>query len=167
MDIDALDDEEFAARLRQAVALADAPAAQVHAAIALWPTAHGVLRALRRITATLSFDSRLQRPALAVRGTGNAERQLLFSSEGRDIDLRVTLIAQHVMLSGQVLGPDEGGRIDVLSTDAEPSVMTSADLSEMGEFRIESLAPGRYQLVLTFAEAEIVLPPLDLEDVRR
>jgi hypothetical protein len=154
-------DEELAHLLRLAVALRDAPPAWVHGAIGLWP-AHGisVAGALKRVLAVLTFDSGAL-PAsalLAARSGGGAPRQLLFSASGRDIDLRIAPAAAAWRLAGQVLGPDESGHVDVATEGEQPQVVASAALSSLGEFVIEGLNSGRYQLLLTLGDELVVVP---------
>ena len=114
-----LSDAEFAALARQAAALPDAPAALVQAAIDLWvpprPSLGDVARSLGRlIQGVLSFDSWAAAPAgaaLAVRSAETDTRHLLYSAQGRDIDLRVAPSARQFVLAGQILGPDETGHV--------------------------------------------------------
>lgn len=176
----ALTDAEFVALARQAVQLPDAPAAWVDAAIARFQpaaapvTAAEVARSLGRlICAVLSVDSWAPAPgqALAVRSAGADARHLLYSAEGRDIDLRVAPHAGHppyYALAGQVLGPDESGKVQVYradATDAPPVAQTALD--EMGEFHLDALPEGRYQLTLLLGEDRIELPTLNVGPAQR
>ena len=118
-----------------------------------------------RTTAVLSFDSAAPAPGvMAARSTGSgASRHLLFSVEGRDIDLRVQAPAtdgSHT-LAGQVLGPDETGRIELLLADTDTTVATT-DLSALGEFNITGVAPGRYDLLLQLGDDAVALPTIDV-----
>lgn len=154
-----LPDDEFERLLVAAVALPDAPPALVHRAIALWaaqPTSAPNL--LRRIAASLAFDSWAQPAAAAgVRAPRSATRHLLFSAEGRDIDLRVTPAGEAgFTLSGQVLGPDESGEVE-LALPAGGAARHAA-LDALGEFRIEGLVAGDYRLTLRLGGDEIELP---------
>jgi hypothetical protein len=154
-----LPDDEFERLLRAAVALADAPPALLHRAIALWvaqPAA--ATRVLRRIAAALSFDSWAQPAAAAgVRAPRSATRHLLYSAEGRDIDLRVTPAGEKTfMLAGQVLGPDESGEVELRPHIGEPARHVALDA--LGEFRFEGLAPSDYRLTLRLGADEVVLP---------
>jgi hypothetical protein len=169
-----LSDAEFSQEMRRALrALPDAPLHLQRAATALWPAA-GVgaqllsvaQAALSQIAAVLSFDSWAV-PALAqgMRSLRSPTRHLLFSAEGRDIDLRISPAAEAFVLAGQILGPDEAGTVQLLaegSTDAAKAV----PLDAMGEFRIEGLAAGTYALSLEMRTDKgtdtIVLPPLEV-----
>lgn len=161
-----LSDDDLAAAARAAVrALPDAPDAWVQRAIGLFPAAASPLAAaagsaLRLLQAVLSFDSWAQ-PALAagMRSAAVHTRHLLYSVEGRDIDLRVSPEGEAYTLAGQVLGPDDAG---TLTLAAEDGVAREAVLDPMGEFRLEGLAAGRYAVTLRLAADEVRLPPLDV-----
>ena len=109
--IDSLSDDEFAHLVQRSVALPDAPPSLVRAAIDLWPGAQpsalqsAAEAAWRLVTAVLSFDSWAQPPvALGMRAAPSSTRHLLFSAQGRDIDLRISPAAEHFALTGQILG---------------------------------------------------------------
>lgn len=167
-----LTDEEFDHVLRRAVtSLPDAPDTMLKAAIGLFPAVprtsmlQGAIEAVRqRLEAVLSFDS-WATPALAsgMRSANASTRFLLFSVQGRDIDLRIAPEAIGFSLAGQILGPDEAGQIE-LSPLNEGAVTQHAALDEMGEFRIEGVASGRYQVTLRVGADQIVLPPLEVGD---
>lgn len=153
-----LPDDEFERLLREAVALPDAPPALVQRAIALWSTRPaGTPSLLRRIAAALAFDSWAQPAALAgVRAPRSATRHLLFSAEGRDIDLRIAPAGDAFTLAGQVLGPDEAGEIELAASSG--GAARREPLDALGEFRIEGVAPGEYRLALRLGADEIELP---------
>lgn len=170
--LDRLSDDDLLQRLHQAVrALPDAPAALQRAAIALWPLQPaGALAglaqsALRQLAAVLSFDS-WAAPALApgMRSLRSTTRHLLFSSLGRDIDLRIAPAAGAFTLTGQILGPDEAGQIELAPLpDAAPAQHVSA-LDALGEFRIDGVARGHYRLSLRLGNDLITLPPIEVGD---
>jgi hypothetical protein len=161
--LDQTPEDDFGRLLRQAVALPDAPPALLQHALDLWPTAQraGPVQALfRQVAALLSFDS-WSAPALAagVRAPRSASRHLLYSAEGRDIDLRITPVDSAFVLTGQVLGPDGSGQVE-LSQPERASDARRAELDALGEFRIEGIAAGDYALTLRLGSDEIVLPTI-------
>ena len=166
-----LSDEELLARLPKAAALPDAPAAWVQRAVAAWQApmgerVAGAAEALRRrVLAWLSFDSWAQPPlAMGLRSTGSATRQLVFSAEGRDVDLRIAPAGAAFALNGQVLGPDESGTV-LLTPEAsadDPATTRHGALDALGEFRFAEVPAGRYQLTLQLAEQDLVLPAFDV-----
>lgn len=166
-----LTEDELAQLVRRAAELPDAPDALIRAAIELlpaqaMPTLADVARdAVKRIVATLTFDSWAQpATALGVRGVRAGTRQMLFSAAGRDVDLRTKPSAGAFSISGQVLGPDYFGRIEVSSdTGADTISPRFADLDDLGEFRLDGLPAGTYTLTLRVHDAEIELPAITLD----
>ena len=170
--LDKLSDDELADLAQRAAMLPDAPLSQIRSAIDLWhqrrqsSLADLARSGLRLVQAVLSFDSWAQpAPALGMRAGASDTRHLLFSAQGRDIDLRIVPVAEHFALSGQVLGPDGSGMIE-LATQREDLAATDgphvAALDELGEFRIDGVHGGTYRLTLRVGSDEIALPPIDV-----
>lgn len=167
---DPLTDEALSALAHRAAQWPDAPPALVRAAVALFATRArpwwaGAGEAMREVLAALRFDSAAQ-PALAagMRGAGADARQLLFSAEGRDVDLRLSPAGAGLWrLHGQVLGPDEQGLV-LLRADGADSPQQQVALDALGEFVLDSVAPGHWQLALRLADQTIVLPVMHLAD---
>jgi hypothetical protein len=167
-----LSDAEFSQEMRRALrSLPDAPLHLQQAATALWPAASTRVSAqllstaqaaLSHIAAVLSFDS-WAAPALAqgMRSLRSPTRHLLFSAQGRDIDLRISPAAEVFVLAGQILGPDEVGTVQLVA-QGKDEVARAMPLDAMGEFRIEGLAAGTYALSLQMGADTIVLPPLEV-----
>ena len=174
-----LTEDEFAELLQKALRLPDAPTEVVQAAIDLWPNtradASGKLieTAIQTVQAVLSFDSWAQ-PALAlgVRSTATDKRHLLFSAGERDVDLRIDREADAFSISGQILGPDESGTVE-LATDSESSRSdVQADdpqrpregrmttLNHLGEFHLSAIEAGTYRLTLRLGPDEVTLRPI-------
>ena len=158
-----LTDDELLAQLQQAIAaLPDAPAALLRAAHALWnapPVATPRAGGMRRLLATLSFDSRTTTaPALGLRSASSPTRHWLFSTEGRDIDVRAAPDGATWQVSGQVLGPDAAGLVRLAAADG--AQRREVALGDLGEFRFESVTAGLQVLTLQFDDLEIVLPPV-------
>jgi hypothetical protein len=163
-----LTDDEFSQRVgRAGRARPDAPLALQQAAIGLWPAAGpaAVLSALAKavvaqIQAVLTFDS-WAAPAVAagMRSLRSPTRHLLFSAQGRDIDLRIAPDAGSFSLAGQILGPDESGSVQLEGAGA---AVRSAQLDGMGEFRIDGIHRGTYVMTLQLGSDHIVLPPVEV-----
>jgi hypothetical protein len=154
------DDEGLLAAGRRALReLSDAPEWMILRAEALG--ALQVTRApslLKRVQALLSVDS-WAGAVPALRGAAGT-RQMLFSAAEHDLDLRVLPLEAGWALEGQVLGPDEA--VQVRLTHPDGQVPPPQALDELGGFRIEGLAAGRYRLELQFADKVVELPPLDI-----
>jgi hypothetical protein len=179
-----LTDDELTALARRAAALPDAPATLVQRAIAAWNPAPSVSKAaaavlqagaravLQQLAAVLTFDSWAVSPLATglrgLRGARQPTRQLLFSADGRDVDLRISPAEEdnRFVLTGQVFGPDDTGIARLRAQSGDPTAPAAPEqigpLDEMGEFRLPGVAAGRYVLSLQLGDAEIVLPPIDL-----
>ena len=115
---------------------------------------------LRRIVAALSFDSSTNMaPAFGVRSGQATARQLLYSAEESDIDLRISSQDDQWIVAGQVLGQDcVGGRVEI---EGESGLAVVA-LNELCEFTLPPLPPGSYTLRLLLRNAEVEIPQLEL-----
>lgn len=163
------DDDMLARSLADSRMLEDAPPAVIERAIGLWqPRARRATRPglLQRVAAVLAFDSGLASPlAYGMRSSGGAMRQLLYSVEGCDIDLRIApQDAEHYTLSGQVLGPDVLGV--VVLAPAAGGTPTETVLSDLGEFRLPAVAAGDWRITLELAGRAIELPLLQIPQAR-
>ena len=165
--LDFLSDEEFAQQVAQAVrGLPDAPASWQHAAQGLWAGAalkNAVQAVMRRVAAVLTFDS-WAAPALAhgMRSLRSPTRHLLFTAQGRDIDLRIAAASETYTVAGQILGPDDVGSIELAVQHGEDRAAHVTHLDALGEFRIDGLRGGTYVLTLRMGSDEIVLPAVEV-----
>ena len=118
---------------------------------------------LRRLVAALTFDSSSLRPAFGVRsGQAAPARQMLFSAGDIDVDLRLAPGGEGWTVSGQVLGPCEGGEAELV--DAEGATAARATLNELCEFTLlPPAADGTYALRLRLVDAEVEIPELSLK----
>ena len=113
----------------------------------------------RRILAALSFDSMNQAPAFGLRSGQTGTRQLIYSAEENDIDLRITLHEDMWVVAGQVLREAcAGGRVEIEGLSGS----TSAALNDMCEFTLPAVPPGNYLLRVHMSDVEVELPRLDL-----
>jgi len=159
------DDEPLARALRATqAALHEAPEALVQRTIALFQARRPAPK--QRLAALLRFDSAGASPlAFGMRSSGAAMRQLLYSLEGRDIDLRVApaAAAGQFTLSGQILGPDTSGTVLAVRGDgSDVTEERAAALDALGEFRIAPLQAGTWHLTLELGDCAIDLPPLHI-----
>lgn len=161
-----VDKDVLARELRESRRMHEAPEALVLKAIGLFAprasSAAAAPSALRRLVASLSFDSRDLAPLVpGLRSESARTRQVLYAADGRDVDLRIASTGDEgrYVISGQVLGPDTTG-VSVLSG---PGATLTAAWNELSEFHFDAVGPGFWQLTLRTAEWELLLPPLHLE----
>ena len=152
--------------LRASRRLEEAPEALIQRAIGLWQPraapAGGEDGLLQRWRATLRLDSAATgNVALGLRSSGVAStRQMLFSAEGRDIDLRLEpLPDHHWRISGQVLGPDSTGQAELRCGDTPAQRVA---WNELAEFEFAPVAGGVCTLMLCSDGWQIDLPPFEL-----
>jgi hypothetical protein len=94
-----------------------------------------------------------------------ASMRLLFRAAGTDIDLLCEYEEGDWHIMGQALdadAPSAGWRVAAMGT----SGLRATGTDRQGEFRLSSLAPGRYLIALRAADRRIVLPSVQLEGVR-
>jgi hypothetical protein len=115
---------------------------------------------LRRIVAALSFDSSMNMtPAFGVRSGQAASRQLLYSAEQSDVDLRISSQDDQWIIAGQLLGQDcVGGRVEIEGEGGS----AVAVLNELCEFTLPPVPPGSYTLRLLLQDTEVEIPQLEL-----
>ena len=115
---------------------------------------------LRRIVALLTFDSRNAGPAFGVRSLPTASRQMLYSAEETDLELRITLQNDECILAGQVIGEGCAEAHVEISGVAGTS---KATLNEVCEFTLPPVPPGNYSLTVRMLDREIEIPELELK----
>lgn len=115
---------------------------------------------LRRVVAALKFDSLTPTPAFGVRSTQSESRQLLYTAEDNDMDLRITKQEDdRWVVAGQVLGDDCSGGDIQLEGETQTA---SAVLNELCEFTLPAVAPGKYRFRLRLANIEVEVPRLEI-----
>jgi len=151
--------------LRQAIGLMrnddveNAPASLIKSAKDMFRGANREPSRLARALAALTFDSLTFKPAFGLRSGMSAGRQLVYSTEMADIDLRVSPQSGEWEIAGQILGASQsGGKVNLESE----SFSASADLNELAEFGFQSVPSGIYTMFVHLPELEIEIPPLQL-----
>jgi hypothetical protein len=164
---DHLTDQELERLLHDSRALIDAPEHVIQRGLAVFTASRQSRQRgpgwLGRLAAVLTFDSGTASPlAFGMRSSGGSVRQLLYSVEGRDIDLRIApaQAAQTFALSGQVLGPDTLGVVVIEPEGGGERI--EVVLSELGEFQLPPVAPGTYKLTLELTDMAIDLPMVSI-----
>jgi hypothetical protein len=169
-----LTDEEFAELVRTAAALPDAPPALVRSAINLFrdaqpsPLMAAADGLLQRIRAVLTFDSWATGPAaLGLRSmpAQSESRHMLFSAQGRDIDLRIVSAADSYVLAGQILGPDDTGMFELAvdtHSDAPARSARTVAIDDLGGFQMKDVRAGRYWMTLRLGNDAVELPAIEV-----
>ncbi|HLM56569.1 MAG TPA: zf-HC2 domain-containing protein [Pyrinomonadaceae bacterium] len=116
---------------------------------------------LRRIVASLTFDSSSLTPAFGVRsGQAAPARQLLFGAGDFDVDLRLAEGEDGWTVSGQILGPCEGGgRVEMSGAGGR----VEDGLNDLCEFTLSPVPAGSYALRLRVGDVEVEVPELSLQ----
>jgi hypothetical protein len=136
----------------------DAPRDVLLSAINIFPAP--VQSPLRRIVATLIFDSRNARPAFGMRSVHAASRQLIYSAQQTDLDLRITLQNEECIVSGQLLRDGcAGGVVEISGTSGS----AETTLNELCEFTLPAIPAGKYSLRVRMPDVEIEIPELELK----
>ena len=119
------------------------------------------LPSLRHIVAVLTFDSRHAGPAFGIRSLRSTSRQLLYSAQETDLDLRITVQNDECVVAGQVIRDGcVSGQVEI-SGDAGSAV---ANLNEVCEFTLPAIPLGNYSLRVKMPDVQIEIPELELKD---
>jgi anti-sigma factor RsiW len=152
------------AALMRADTTEDAPPALVSDVVRMFRARRGHAEEpglLRRLVAALTFDSSTLTPAFGVRsGQAAPARQLLFSAGDLDVDLRLAQGQEGWTVSGQVLGPCQGGEVGLVGGD--DSTVARAALNELCEFTLPAVPEGTYTVRLRFDQTEVEIPEVSL-----
>jgi hypothetical protein len=115
---------------------------------------------LRRIVALLIFDSRNAGPAYGTRSLRTDSRQMLYSAEEIDLDLRVTVQNDECILSGQIIGEGcAAARVQISGVMGT----TEVTLNEVCEFTLPPIPAGKYSLTIKMLDRQIEIPELELK----
>lgn len=121
---------------------------------------------LQRLVAALTFDSGLQPATAGLRAAAQAApRQLIYTTDAAEIALNIQPRAfdQLLNVSGQIF-PNRATRPDAFSVqllrDMVEISLTTSD--ELGEFFLDAVPPGVYEMILSTAQVEITIKPIEL-----
>ena len=116
---------------------------------------------LRHIIAVLTFDSRFAGPAYGVRSLRSTSRQLLYSAQETDLDLRITVQNDECIVAGQVIRDGcHSGRVEISGDEGS----AAAILNEVCEFTLPAIPLGNYALKVNLPDVQIEIPELALKD---
>lgn len=112
---------------------------------------------VRRVVASLAFDSRTAAPAFGLRSQRSGDRQLIYSTETADIEVRVSPENE---VAGQILGATACASGDVNLESA--SFSASAKLNDLCEFSFGTVPAGTYKLSVHLPGLLVETPQLEL-----
>ena len=147
--------------LMRADVIENAPADLVNYAKGIFRqrAAHSKPSTLSRIVAALTFDSLTAAPAYGLRSQAGVGRQLVYSTETIDIDVRVSAEDDEWQIAGQVPGSLCASGEVTLESD---SFSATTKLSELCEFSFSSVPEGTYKLSVQLPDVTIEIPPLEI-----
>lgn len=170
-----LSDDAIAHHLREGLTLEAPPDAVLLRAMAVWrprtapatglaPLVRGAGVLVRRLQAALSHDSGIgAQPLPGLRTAVVATRQLLYSCDGIDIDLRIQpMDGGHARalwrVSGQLLGPLGAGQVTLQCG----TWRASSAWNELCEFSFTNVPDGLCLLLLQGEDWDAEIGPFDL-----
>ena len=116
---------------------------------------------LRRVVAILTFDSRSTGPAYGMRSIHTTSRQMLYSAQETDLDLRITVQNDECIVAGQIMRDGcTGGVVEISGATGS----AEASLNELCEFTLPAVPVGNYSLKIRMLDVEIEIPELELKD---
>ena len=111
----------------------------------------------QRVLAVLTFDSLTAAPAFGLRSSRGGGRQLIYSTETADIEVRVSPENE---VEGQILGATNCENRDV--SLAGESFSASAKLNDLCEFSLGFVPAGAYKLSVHLPGLLVETPELEL-----
>lgn len=116
-----------------------------------------------QMSAVLVFDSLYRTELAGIRSTGAADRQLLYSAGGYSIDLQMAQAGvSSVNLMGQILKEGEQSFESVVGLPLQlvkgGAAAASSITDAVGEFRIDGIICGEYDLYFEGRGRRIVIP---------
>lgn len=115
--------------------------------------------ALVRLAAVLTFDSLTATPAFGLRSQTTAGRQLIYSTDRLDLEVRVAQDNDEWQISGQILGPPCPDAKVGLEGE---NLSASTKVNELCEFSFDSVSAGAYKISLRLPDLFIETPQLEL-----
>jgi anti-sigma factor RsiW len=122
------------------------------------PTQSAGHAARQQLMAMLQFDSARTPVALGRRAGAQTERQLLFAVSSYLLDLRFAPHGALWVVSGQLLGADDGRQVELDG----PAGTTRVALNDLSEFALPPSPAGNYTLRLQLTDLDITIVGLEV-----
>lgn len=115
--------------------------------------------AIEQVLALLRFDRLV--PVQGLRYAGRETvREIAFSADAADINLSITLLESGLwQIDGRIIAD----RLALSVTLRSESQNLKSEVDDFGNFSLEDVADGRYELIAEAADWIILFPPIDLE----
>lgn len=138
----------------------DPPAHVVARAVGLFQPWNAAQQPSQRqlLHAVLRFDSARVSRAPALRSRVPVERQLLFTAEGFNLDLRIRPQGPMWSISGQVFGTSGGEKIELHA--ATGTILSY--LNNLSEFSLPPVPAGSYNLTLRVENLDVEIAGLEI-----
>jgi len=111
-----------------------------------------------QLVAQLVSDSRQQLIPVGARSGMTTSFNLVYEASDVSVSLWCESDASSWQITGQVSPSDGFWNVTAIGNESE----TGADVDNNGEFRLQNIATGQYQLALRGAEQEVLLPDIVL-----
>jgi hypothetical protein len=117
----------------------------------------------QRLIAALSFDSHLQLSSALTRGASR-ERQMLFSADQMDIDLKISATRGSHDLLGQIMGEQNENIISAFVSLQSNSgqILKVTETDSLGQFAFREISSGVYDLIFDLETQEIAVHGLEV-----
>ncbi|HUR99927.1 MAG TPA: carboxypeptidase-like regulatory domain-containing protein [Pyrinomonadaceae bacterium] len=116
---------------------------------------------VKKLAAVFQMEIAPNKPAFGERSASAAAvRQILYTAGDNAIDIRIEKAKRAFNLRGQVLG--EGltkAVVSIVGSDNSYEI----DINETGEFRLDGMPAGSYEITIRSVELEITLKAFEIE----
>jgi len=143
----------------------DAPQALIAQAIRLFRSSASSSKTwLQRIQAVLQFESTGLTPVFGARSGASHSRRFLYRAHHYELDLRVNPHGEAWIVSGQILGGDEGAAQTGLTSAwvklQNATIAAQTSVSDQSEFTLPPVPADTYQLIVHLPDLEVEVSPL-------
>ena len=140
----------------------DTPAASVRWASNLFRTraVESKPSFVKKLAAVFQMEIAPNQPAFGERSEATSTvRQILYSAGDNAIDIRIEKARKAFSVRGQILG---SGFADATVRMAGDNNTFEIDVDEAGEFRLDNIPAGTYEITIRNSEVEITLKAFDI-----
>ena len=115
---------------------------------------------VKKLAAVFQMEIAPNKPAFGERSSATSTvRQILYSAGDNAIDIRIEKTKRGFTVRGQILG---SGFAEARVRMADDNNTFEAPVDDAGEFRLENIPAGTYEVAIHNAEIEITLKAFDI-----